>query len=126
MENSSPYEQIFQKSQKNPAPNAAFGPAKPVILRSEPEVKIEDACHRAERGLFLPASCLFDSEYSVFWLFLQILLYGEKFSCSCEDRKKPERIPHKPAWKHSCRQLGFWLFLQISLSGEFFSKGCED
>ena len=57
MENSSPYEQIFQKSQKNPAPNAAFGPAKPVILRSEPEVKIEDACHRAERGLFLTAAC---------------------------------------------------------------------
>ena len=34
-----------------------FGPAKPVILRSEPEVKIEDACHRAERGLFLTAAC---------------------------------------------------------------------
>ena len=70
MENSSPYEQIFQKSQKNPAPNAAFGPAKPVILRSEPEVKIEDACHRAERGLFLTAACKMlvsksDGEYTV-------------------------------------------------------------
>ena len=34
-----------------------FGPAKPVILRSEPEVRTEDACHRAERGLFLTAAC---------------------------------------------------------------------
>ena len=34
-----------------------FVPAKPVILRSEPEVKAEEACHRAERGLFLTAAC---------------------------------------------------------------------
>ena len=35
----------------------AFSPAKPVIHRSEPEVSAEDACHRAERGLFLTAAC---------------------------------------------------------------------
>ena len=69
--------------------------------------------------------CLLDLECSVFWLLLQKLLYGEKFSCSCEDRKKPERMPRKPAWKHSCRQLGFWLILQILLSAEFFSTACE-
>ena len=70
--------------------------------------------------------CLFDLEYSVFWLLRQKLLYGEKFSCSCEDGKKPERMPRKLARKHSCRQLGFWLILQILLSGEFFSNDCED
>ena len=47
-----------------------FGPAKPVILRSEPEVSTEDACHRAERGLFLTAACKMlvlkaDGEYTV-------------------------------------------------------------
>ena len=57
MENSSPYEQIFQKSQKTQASPAAFGPAKPVIPRTEPEVKTEEACHRAKCGLFLTAAC---------------------------------------------------------------------
>ena len=85
MENSSPYEQIFQKSQKNPAPNAAFGPAKPVILRSEPEVKIEDACHRAERGLFLTAACKMlvsksDGEYTVI---LESVAIGARRQTSC-------------------------------------------
>ena len=47
-----------------------FVPAKPVILRSEPEVKAEEACHRAERGLFLTAACKMlvskaDGEYIV-------------------------------------------------------------
>ena len=40
-----------------PSSPYTFVPAKPVILRSEPEVKAEEACHRAERGLFLTAAC---------------------------------------------------------------------
>ena len=37
-----------------------FGPAKPVILRSEPEVqgsRHKETCHRAKCGLFLTAAC---------------------------------------------------------------------
>ena len=70
--------------------------------------------------------CLLDLECSVFWLLLQKLLYGEKFSCSCEDRKKPERMPRESARKHSWMVLGFWLIIQILLSAEFFSNDCED
>ena len=57
MENFSDNKGTLQKSQKTSASPAALGPAKPVILRSEPEVRTEDACHRAERGLFLTAAC---------------------------------------------------------------------
>ena len=39
-----------------PISPVTFSLAKPVILRSEPEVKAEEACHRAERGSFLTAA----------------------------------------------------------------------
>ena len=70
MENFSDNKGTLQKSQKTSASPAALGPAKPVILRSEPEVRTEDACHRAERGLFLTAACKIlvlkaDGEYTV-------------------------------------------------------------
>ena len=53
-----------------PISPVTFSLAKPVILRSEPEVNTEDACHRAERGLFLTAACKMlvlkaDGEYTV-------------------------------------------------------------
>ena len=70
MENFSDNKGTLQKSQKTSASPAALGPAKPVILRSEPEVRTEYACHRAERGLFLTAACKIlvlkaDGEYTV-------------------------------------------------------------
>ena len=63
----------------------AFSPAKPVILRSEPEVSAEDACHRAERGLFLTAACKMlvsksDGEYTVI---LESVAIGARRQTSC-------------------------------------------
>ena len=62
-----------------------FGPAKPVILRSEPEVKIEDACHRAERGLFLTAACkmLVLNAVGEYIVILESVAIGARRQTSC-------------------------------------------
>ena len=62
-----------------------FVPAKPVILRSEPEVKAEEACHRADRGLFLTAACkmLVLNAVGEYIVILESVAIGARRQTSC-------------------------------------------